>query len=518
MSLMQVGTDHTFDVIIVGGGGSGLAAAVAAAEAGAGVLVLEKEGKLGGTTMLSIGSFTASLTSYQQRAKVQDAPDWHFEDMSKFQSPFEGRCNLELRRLLTSEAGETLDWLKSHGVVFLGPFPENPHRVPRMHNVIPSARTYISILRKAAERLGVRILVNTKAINLKRIDGRIAGIEAQNLLTGEVLGFYARRAVILATGDFSASSELKRKFGNPDLAEVDPINPCSTGDGHKMAMEIGAALENMDVIHTSYDKPGSEIRFVAPPKEWLVDLVPDSKLFIKLLGKVFPRMPRRSLVEIIKIVLTVHSAPSPRLYQEGAILVNREGRRFTNEPEECAIDVARQPNKVAYIVFDGKIARKFKGFPNFISTFPGVAYAYLDDYRRSRKDIFFTSETLEVVARKASIDAGNFLETIDRYNGFVRLQKDLDFGRTLLPCEIDTPPFYVLGPIKAWVLLTEGGVAVDEQCRALDKEGRVIPGLYAAGSVGQDSLILPGHGHHIGWALTSGRIAGQNAATISNLF
>jgi len=501
-----------FDVIVIGGGGSGLAAGVAAAEAGARVLVLEKASKLGGTTMLSIGSFTASRTSYQERAGIQDYPEWHFEDMSKFQSEFEPKCNLQLRKLLTSEAGNTLEWLRSHGVVFVGPFLENPHRVPRMHNVIPSARTYISILRRVAEKLGVSVFLDAEVTKLTRKNERITGVEARNVRTGESLSFHARRGVVLATGDFSASSELKTRFGNSDLAEVDPINPLSTGDGHKMALEIDAAVKNMDVIHTSYEKPGAEIRFIPPPKDWLVDLVPDSKLFIKLLGKVFPRMPRRFMVEVIKIVLTVHSAPSPRLYQEGAILVNKEGKRFTEETKERAIDVAKQPDKVAFIVFDAKVADKFKQFPYFISTFPGVAYAYLDDYRRSRKDVFFTSQELENVAIKADIDVGNFVNTVDRYNESVRSQNDLDFGRTILPSEIDSPPFFVLGPIKAWVLLTEGGLAIDQKCRVLDEQGRAIPGLYAAGSAGQGGVILPGHGHHIAWALTSGRIAGTNAA------
>lgn len=504
--------DVSTDVVVVGGGGSGLAAAVAAAQAGAGVAVLEKASKPGGTTMLSIGSFTASGTSYQRSARIQDCPEWHFEDIPKFQSQFEGRCDLGLRRLLTAEAGKTLEWLEDLGVPFLGPFLENPHRVPRMHNVIPSARTYISILRNVAKRLGVSILVNTRAVRLVKSNGRVIGVAAENSRSKERLMLNARHGVILATGDFSASPELTREFGNPDLVNIDPINPLSTGDGHRMAIEIGAAMKNMDVIHTSYDKPGAEIRFVPPPKDVLVNFVPDSKLFLKFLARVLPTMPRRFIVEIIKIVLTVHSAPSPVLYKEGAILVNKQGRRFTDETKERAMDLAEQPDKIAFILFDAKLAEKFRGFPYFISTFPGVAYAYLDDYQRSRKDIFFTSDTLDGVANKAGIDAGGLFETIDRYNRFVRSQNDLDFGKKVLPCEIETPPFFVLGPIKAWVLLTEGGVAIDTKCQALDKDGRVILGLYAAGSAGQGGLILPGHGHHIAWALTSGRIAGTNAA------
>ncbi len=476
-------SDRSFGVIVIGGGGSGLAAAVAAAEAGARVLLLEKAGNLGGTTALAIGSFSASRTAYQDRAGVEDCPEWHFEDMSKFQSEFETRCDLELRRFLTREAGKSLGWLKSHGVVFVGPFPEPPHRVPRMHNVIPDARTYISVLRKAAEKAGVSILLGTEAFKLVVRNGRVAGVDTRDLGTGKILSFHAQEGVVLATGDYSASSELKTKYGNPDLADVDPVNPLSTGDGHKMAIEIGADVKNMDVIATSFDTRGAEMRFVPPPKNWLVDLLPDSSPFVKLLGKAFPKLPRRLRMEIIKIGLTVHSAPSPRLFHEGAILVNKEGKRFTDETAGHAMDIAKQREKVAFILFDAKIASKFRRFPYFISTFPGVAYAYLGDYRRFRKDIFFVSERLEGIASDAKMGVATFLETIRRYNKFVRSQNDLDFRRTILPCEIDTPPFYLLGPIKAWVLLAEGGVAIDQECRALDREGRPIPGLYAAGMV-----------------------------------
>lgn len=153
--------------------------------------------------------------------------------------------------LLTREAGRTIEWLKGHGIVFLGPFLENPDRLPRMHNVIPSARTYISTLRKVAEKLGVSILLDTQAIGLTRDSKRITGVTAQDLRTGQKLRLYARRGVILATGDFSANSEMKREFGNPDLAEVDPINPLSTGDGHRIAVGAGAAVKNMSAIHAS---------------------------------------------------------------------------------------------------------------------------------------------------------------------------------------------------------------------------------------------------------------------------
>jgi predicted oxidoreductase len=61
-------------------------------------------------------------------------------------------------------------------------------------------------------------------------------------------------------------------------------------------------------------------------------------------------------------------------------------------------------------------------------------------------------------------------------------------------------------------VFTDGGLNVSEQLEVLSANGAAIPGLYAAGSTGQGGLLLEGHGHHLGWAFISGRIAGRNAA------
>ena len=74
------------------------------------------------------------------------------------------------------------------------------------------------------------------------------------------------------------------------------------------------------------------------------------------------------------------------------------------------------------------------------------------------------------------------------------------------------PPFHALGPVLSWIVFSEGGLRVDEKLRVLGRDGQPIPGLYAAGSAGQGGLLLEGHGHHLSWAFTSGRLAGENGA------
>ena len=74
------------------------------------------------------------------------------------------------------------------------------------------------------------------------------------------------------------------------------------------------------------------------------------------------------------------------------------------------------------------------------------------------------------------------------------------------------PPFLLLGPIHSYVVLTDGGLAVSTKMEVLDRAGKPIPSLYAAGSTGQGGLLLRGHGHHLAWAFVSGRIAGASAS------
>src|SRR5262245_5209308 len=139
--------DETHDVIVVGGGGSGLAAAVSVAQHRGRVLLVEKQPSLGGTTGIAVGSFTAAGTRWQKAQNAQDTSGDHAEDAGKFASPeIEARNNHSLRKFFIEHAAETLTWLESLGVEFIGPSPEPPNRVPRMHNAIPNAKAYIAAL------------------------------------------------------------------------------------------------------------------------------------------------------------------------------------------------------------------------------------------------------------------------------------------------------------------------------------------------------------------------------------
>jgi 2-methylcitrate dehydratase PrpD len=111
--------------------------------------------------------------------------------------------------------------------------------------------------------------------------------------------------------------------------------------------------------------------------------------------------------------------------------------------------------------------------------------------------------------------------------GFGSEWEVLNFGFKAYPCcrcnhttiglalevpTLERPPFFALGPVRSYVVFTDGGLRVSERLEVLRADGETIPGLYAAGSAGQGGLLLEGHGRHLGWAFISGRIAGRHAA------
>ena len=483
------------DVIVVGGGGAGLAAAAEAARLGRSVVLLEKNGQTGGTTSWSVGSVTATNTPHQRRAGIKDSPQAHFEDLALHAGALAPRDNLALRRILVENTTDMLEWLMRLGVVFVGPMPEPPHRYARMHNVVPNSRSFAYHLTRHCRALGVDISTNTSVTRLIQDHGRVTGVEATIAQRGPHT-FRARGGVVLASGDYAGAPDLKARLARADLADVDAVNASATGDGHRMALEIGASVVNGDIVR------GPIMRFVPPTRPSFIQRLPPLTPLAHAISWSMNVLPQWILRPFLMSFLTTALGPSPDLFREGALLVNRAGMRFSDELGEPAHAVSRQPERIAYIVFDDTLAAKFQRWPCFVSTAPGVAYAYLGDYRRNRRDIYHQANTVAGLAASMDVPADALIATIHQYNASQRGARPM----------LERAPYYALGPVRSYVVFTDGGLGVNERLQVLRADGSAIGGLYAAGSAGQGGLLLEGHGHHLGWAFISGRIAGRNAA------
>ncbi len=482
----------TFDVIIIGGGGSGLAAAVSAAELGCKVLLLEKQIQLGGTTGIAVGSLTANCTSMQKNNGVDDTLNAHAQDAAKFAPVDIEACNNNtLRRWFLSHTAETLDWLRGMGLAFRGPNPEPPNRVPRMHNVIPNAKAYIACLQSHLLRLDGEIRCEANVTGLLREKNRVTGVKS--VIRGYEETLHAKYGVVLACGDYANSHALIAEHKGDRFAEIDGINPFAAGDGHRLAQEVGAQLVNMDITY------GPEIRFVAPQgKMFFSQLLPTSGPFAWFAGCLLPFIPRFIVNAFIHRLMVTWQHPENALFDDGAILINVQGKRFCDETKwpEREISIANQKDKLAFILLNERLVERYSTWPHYISTAPRIAYAYAPDYLKLRSDIAFAG-TLSQIANHTCMP----VETLQK---------------TVAETELHGARWLLLGPCRAYFTTTEGGAAIDQSLRVLDEKDEPIPGLFAVGQNGLGGQILWGHGLHIAWALTSGRLVGKFLAQIKS--
>jgi fumarate reductase flavoprotein subunit len=292
-------------------------------------------------------------------------------------------------------------------------------------------------------------------------------------------------AVILAAGDYSASRDWRAAHLSPHAARAIPINPNSTGDGHRLALQAGAALKRLDGVF------GPQLRFSAPNRtSWISDL-PHWRWIYRIGALILTKAPASVLGWLAKPLLVAHMSPADHLFSAGAVIVDKTGDRV-NTDTSLAAQLALRPDATGYVIGDESIARRFSRFPDFISTAPGIAFAYFQDYERGRPDLVHWAPDADTMAAKLGMQAQHLRSATRHLSG--RL--------------------FALGPCNAMLTVTEGGAAIDPQCRVLDTLGAVIPGLFAAGGNGQSGLMLKGHGLHLAWAMTSGRVAGLCAARI----
>lgn len=498
--------DQQYDVIVVGAGGSGLAAACAAAQQGGRVLVLEKRPVPGGTTGISVGSYTAAGTRLQREAEIADNPADHAVDAARF-APFdlEARNNGELREFFLGEASRTLDWLEELGLVFQGPHPEPPNRVPRMHHVVPCGKAYVTMLVMALQRWDARLVPNATVEQLLRDGaGRVVGVRA--VVDGSHAEYLAARGVILAAGDYANNPPLIARYKGEGFRHVAGVNPHATGDGQRLASDVGAKLLNMDVTY------GPELRFVPNSSDPFAQWLPGDSWWSSLLGAVSRFLPGFVVQEMVRRLAVTWQKPESALFQDGAILVNREGARFVNEKNspDREIACAEQPEQEAFVLLDSRLTKRYSAWPHFISTAPEIAYAYVSDYQRLRPDLTTTGMSLEDLCDRRGLDPEKLEASVAGYNRYVAGQQSDPFRRTGDRHPLEGGPWVLLGPVKAFFTTTEGGAAVNRRLQVLDEEDVPIAGLYACGQTGLGGQILWGHGLHIAWAMTSGRLAGQS--------
>lgn len=464
--------EDRYDVIVVGGGGAGLAAAVSAAQAGASVLLIEKTGMLGGNTLRASGLFNVADPARQSPLGIKDSAQWHFKQTLESSG---GRSDPQVIRRFTEAALPTIHWLESLGMRFLpGVYTTWGAEWPRGHKpLLPRGQGYIRILSGKLLALGGEIRLHTKLRGLVRDpeSGRITGVVVESADAGRHSSgskadgekersarksnafISARRGVVLAAGGYAQNKAMLARYA-PQYAEFPTDNaPGSTGEAIFAAKAVGAKIINLDCVQTVPGAPKG--------RRFQVRLDLDS-------GRV--------------------------------ILVDGGGRRFIDE------DTSRDRLSEAIIsCHDGAYSITDDAAVN---TFDLISKK--DIYRGLLTGDAVRAPTLDELAKRLGLPADALRESVAAFNEDTR-QKRGKCSR-ILCAPIAEPPFWG-SRIMLNVHSTMGGVAISPDSAVLDGEGRVIPGLFAAGEIvgnlhGRNRI----GGNGIGAAITMGRIAGENAA------
>lgn len=508
MTTWGSGFGETVDVVVAGSGG-GITDAYTAAPEGLSVALLEAGDKFGGTTAYSGGGgMWFPCNAVLRRAGCDDTVE---QALTYFHAVVGDRTPADLQEAYVRGGARLIDYLEADAAFEFAVLPW-----PDYFGAAPEARTdglrHIVAAPLPGERLGpeaalirgpldnerlgtpapdlliggraligrfllalhrfptVALHRNTELVDLITDEGGVVGVVARR--HGELMRIGARRGVLLATGGFDRNPALRERYGVPGRVEDSMGAPDNTGAAHEAAVRADADTDLMDQAWWS---PGL--------------IHPDGSAAFAL-------------------------------WFTGGIFVDGSGRRFVNESAPYdrigrAIIDEMDSGRVRlpfWMVYD----HRTDGIPPVKAT--NVSMVDESDYRAA--GLWRTAETIEKLAALIGVPPTVLAETIARYNAMAATGVDTDFGRgdeaydrafsrgrsPMTP--IDTPPFHAAA-FGLSDLGTKGALRTDTHARVLDRDGNVIPGLYAAGNTmaAVTGTTYPGGGNPIGASMLFSHLA-----------
>lgn len=490
-------TEYTTDIVVVGAGGAGMTAAITASDLGKKVVIVESQAMVGGNSIRSTGGLNATKTVYQDKnefkeeaglektlknAKEKYASNKEIQDLVSivekqyadykaspngyFDSPElmeldtmvggNAKNDFSLVKALCENTKGAIDWLASKSIEltsvasFGGASVKRIHRPLNAEGKVVSVGTYIvPKLEQILKDKGIEVVLNTTADKLLVDNGKVVGVHAVNKDGAEVT--FNAKSVILTTGGFGANLPMVESY-KPELKGFMTTNaPGILGQGIKMAEEVGAATVDMKEI------------------------------------QIHPTVEANTSALITE-----------GLRGDGAILVNANGERFTDEvgtrDKVSAAEIA-QPGSFSWLIVDKKMYDASSVIQGYVT-----------------KGYTKEGNTYEELAKAIDVDAATFTSTMEKWNGYVAGKKDPDFDRTSFAEPLDTAPFYAV-KVSAGIHHTMGGLKIDTLTHVLDTNGNQIEGLFAAGEVtggvhGSNRL----GGNAVADFVVFGKIAGEEAS------
>ena len=440
--------DETVDVLVVGSGISGMVAGITAAEKGSNVLIIEKQGMLGAGDSMNISTgITAGGSRLIKQLGIENATAKDYADfLVKQAATKKVPINEKNVRTYAMRGGELVDWLMDLGVPF-GRFQKDKWFHITKDGSAPGPHIVRALSKKIADD-NINYRLNSQVVDLLMKDGKVVGATVK---TGAGSYKVNAKAVVMATGGFSASHELVKKWapewvGRPTTGAVS-----LTGDGILMAQKVGAQTVAMQEIKANY---------LCHP-------------------------------------LTARDGVSLTAITPYNILINHEGKRFVDEGHASinfkSRAMMKQTGHEAYAIVDQTAMDNLKLMRNY------AAAGY-----------FVKANTVEELASKLKVDQKAFIKTMKDYMAACQAGKDPEFNRRI-QYPIARAPFYA-ALVTPSMQSTYGGIKTDEKAQALNADNKPIAGLYAAGATSGHEAYANEVGFAAIIGLVYGKIAGENAA------
>lgn len=441
-----------YDIIVAGGGIGGLCAARSAQEKGASVLVLEKASEIGGSAAASGGTVWCAR-DIDEWSKVQPGGD------------------IALGQALIDGFQEGISWLGTQDVLAT-PVEDRPYKFKRdIYRLDPDPRTSLRTIARKIEEDGGSIACETALHRIHSSEGKLTGVTVR---TSERERTFESSAVIIATGGFQASAELRARYMGrwSDRMIVRGV-PENTGDGFEAALAIGAQATGP---------------------------------FSRFYGHYLPAPPAE-----VGLHNYVHVKPD---FSEYAVTVNLRGERFDDEflGDEVAVhSLIHQPEGMGVLIFDHHIRQNMERY----SQWPTANVDRVKNIREARGEVLEASTWVELadqMSQKWSVPCETFTATMAEYNEACH-GKDgtsLPIPKSGGLVALEEAPFYAIR-VVAGATFTYGGVKVNAGAEVLDRSSRPIGGLYAAGA-DCGGIYTRGYTGGLCMGLAFGRIAGRNAA------
>ena len=445
------------DVVVVGAGGAGLTASVLATQQGQQVILLEKMPFVGGNSLRAEGGMNAANTKVEAELGLTDSTVENF--IADTMAGGHQLNNIDLVTTMAENSAEAVDWLFSIDAPLTKVAATGGTSHKYLHKPDdgrPVGEYLVEKLKAQTEKLGIEVHVNTKATEILMENGQAVGVLAED---NEHSYTIHAKSVVLTTGGFGANFDLMASY-DPSLANAVTTNHSGAqGDGILMAQAVGADTVDMEQI------------------------------------QLHPT-----------VIQADGTLVSESVRSHGAILVNAEGKRFTNDMDfrdKVSQAELKQPGAYAYIIFDQALVDEVALTQKFID-----------------RGFAISGKTYEELAQNMGLTGDavkNFVNTMETWETYVAAGEDKDFGRSNVSMiDISTAPYYAI-KIAPGIHHTMGGIKINTRAEVIDTDGNVIPGLFAAGET--TGGVHGGNrvgGNAVCDFIVFGRIAGQSASDFAS--